>query len=61
MVVVTSPFIFTFFIVLIIVLIINLISWTYLSKRNINKNEWKLLALLVVIQSVVITLLLKWF
>lgn len=61
MVVVTSPFIFTFFIVLIIVLIINLISWKYLSKRNVNKKEWKLLALLVVIQSVVITLVLKWF
>ncbi len=61
MVVVTSPFIFNFFIVLIIVLIINLISWKYLSKRNINKKEWKLLALLVVIQSVVITLVLKWF
>ncbi|RAU04830.1 hypothetical protein DEJ56_01430 [Bacillus altitudinis] len=61
MVVVTSPFIFTFFIVLIIVLIINLISWKYLSKRNVNKKEWKLLALLVVIQSVVITTVLKWF
>lgn len=57
MVVVTSPFIFTF----LIVLIINLISWTYLSKRSTNKKEWKLLALLVVVQSVVITLLLKWF
>lgn len=61
MVTIQAPFLFSFFVVLIIVFIINFIAQTYLVKRGSNKKEWKTLMIIVLIQSVLITLLLEWF
>jgi hypothetical protein len=53
------PFLFSFLITLVIVLIINFISQTYLMKKNDYKIRWKSVAVLL-IQSLLITVLLEW-
>ncbi len=60
MITIKAPFLFTFLVVLIVVLIINFITWTYLVKRSSDKNEWKTFIIIVLIQSALITLLLNW-
>jgi hypothetical protein len=59
MVIIESNFLFNFLVVLIIVLIINFISQTYLMKKNNYKVKWKSLIVLL-IQSLLITILLNW-
>jgi hypothetical protein len=53
------PFLFSFLITLVIVLIINFISQTYLMKKNDYKISWESVAVLL-IQSLLITVLLEW-
>ncbi|PLR79246.1 hypothetical protein CU633_00470 [Bacillus sp. V3-13] len=59
MLVIKSPFWFSFIAVLIIVLLINFVAQTYLMKKNNYKVKWKSVVVLV-FQSLLITLLLNW-
>ena len=54
-----APFLLTFIVVLIIVSIINFIAREFLSKKENKKRDWKKLILLVLTQSILITLLLN--
>lgn len=60
MVTIKIPLLLTFLLVLIIVLIINFISQTYLIRKNNYQIKWKSY-LVVLVQSIVITMLLYWF
>lgn len=54
-----APFLFSFLVTLVIVLIINFISQTYLMRKNDYKIKWKSVVVLL-IQSLLITVLLEW-